>query len=720
MHGRQGHRIGMNPTLSRLWRSLSAAAFLSVTTLLAQAGDPREASIQTGSVTLLNVTKATIDGQINSGFRLTDLEYRSGSGIGTRFDAVLVENSGAYATAWWWLFDASAANVTNLINANQARLIDLESYTDSAGNRRFAAVTVDNTGVNGKAWWWLYDTNPANINQFVANNTARIVDLETYEVNGVTRYLAVMISNTGADARQWWWYTDVNFTQLNGYAAANNARVYDIERHIGGEFDCVMIQDPLPKPTWWWFGLTESQVLSMQQNHGARAFDIERYQSFFGTRYTVAAINNSNPLTTLVGETMRQATNGHVGCWMQEVNGANLAWLNGTTAFEPAEALAVLHHAHAVRRIHLGNSQPNSLVTVFQDYASGSLWCPVDTNPTVESLQTVLQKMMQYNDTRRMQAIVNYYGLSNVMTTAAPLLAMNTTDIDHRIGCTSDALLAPNQTSLRDLHRLHESVANGWLGNERDRFYDLMVDSSNALDAVVVAEGASLNLSPAELSCFDSYVRLAHKEGAYQLLLNSRKHSTDFGWIAVPFFSNGSVTMREYTFGAFVNDANSLGAANNAIHAAIREMLRPTIRSALQSWSQNVACTTVVGLGCGAPAFTQTASARPHLGTTVQYASQNGYPSALTAFAIGTSSSQANGVPLPVVLTAIGGEPGCQAYNDIVTADFAVSNGLGNTSFPFVVPPSTSIVGFEYFTQHYSFGAGSLRTSNGLRNVVGL
>jgi len=718
-------RSRMKPTSQHSFVALLAALFLFVATLPAQAaGDVRELSIPTANLTLTDVTKSTIDSYLNNGFRIIDVEYRSGAGSSTRFDAALVESSGAYSIGYWWYFNATAADITNAINANQARLIDLESYEDSNGNRRFAAIMVDNTGVNGKAWWWLYDTNPTAIGQFVASNAARIVDLDTYELNGTTRYLAVMISNTGADYRQWWWYIDVSSSQINSYADANNARVYDIEKNIGGAFDCVMIRDPLPKDGYCWTGLLASQVAQLQQDYGVRAFDIQRYTIGFGIpRFAMATINNSNTLTTEVGNRMRNATDGRPGCWLQEVNGANLAWLNGETTFEPAEAITVLHHAHSMRRIDQGSSQPISLVPVFQDYSPTSAGCPVDSNLTLDPLVDVLAAMMLQNDQRRTQAIVNYYGSSNLHVTASTLLAMHDTGLNHRIGCYNDALADPNTTSLRDLHRLHESVANGWLGGERQRFYDLMPSNTAqlGLDLVIASEASQLGMSAQSVACFRSFLQVAHKGGDYDFASVSRHHVAEFGWISVPFVQAGVLAPREFTFGAFVNNASNGSAASSAVYGeAIPELLRATIRAGLASWAQSAACVTVVGSGCGSPVHTQSASAPPRVGTTVDYHGSNAYPDGISVFTAGLSSVLWEGVPLPVSIAPLGGEPGCMAFNDVVSSALALPDAVGNVSFAFAVPTTPSLAGLDYLTQLWSFGPSSVKTSNSLRNVIGL
>ncbi len=71
-------------------------------------------------------------------------------------------------------------------------------------------------------------------------------------------------------------------------------------------------------------------------------------------------------------------------------------------------------------------------------------------------------------------------------------------------------------------------------------------------------------------------------------------------------------------------------------------------------------------------------------------------------------------------LVPFGGEAGCVALNDIQITDAAIANSSGNVSYGVTLPSSTSGIGFQYYTQLYSFGPVTFRTSNGQRSIVGL
>lgn len=700
---------------------LLPAAILA-TTALGQ--DVRELSVPTGQHQFLNVTAATITATVNTGFRVVDVEYSNGSGSASRFNATLVANTGAYAASWWWYFGMTTAQLNAQVAANNGRLIDLESYVDSNGIQRFACVMVSNTGANAKTWWYYYDTSVATLSQQVTANNARLVDLDSYQVGGTTYYLGVMIRNTGADARSWWWYINQSTAQITNQVNANQARLYDLDRNSNGGWDCIMIQDVAPTGWYWWTGLRAQDVGYLINNYGVRPIDVESYFNGLFVRYSMLTVNNVNALTTAVGNTMRATTNGQVGCWLQQINGPNLANLNGSTQFEPASTMKTLHHVHAMRRVNLGAVSLTQPINVFTNYSSTNLSCPIDTGPITEPLTIVLRDMMENSDNARTQAVTAYFGQASINATAAAL-GMSSTSLNHRLGCSTVALANPNQITLRDLHQLHAQVANGYLGSFRDTFYELMLDSiaDLSINTMITQEASGLGLSQATRNSFRSFTKLAHKGGNYGLSSGGPQyfHRAEFGWLSLPFISNGVITPREYGFGLFVNDAPNDALASTAIYAqGIPELLRETVRAALQSWVGNLANSQLVGPGCGTPTFTQVVQSLPRINTSQSFFAQNAYANALGAFVLGTSSTLWGAVPLPAPLASIGGEPGCMAYNDPVSVEVFVASAGGLASTSFSIPNNVALIGFEYFSQFWSFDTGAIKTSQSFRHTVGL
>ncbi len=700
-------------------RTLSALLLGLAAALPAQ--DVREQSTPTANIYLLGASTASIAAQVANGYRLVDIEPRST----TTFDAVFVLNSGAYSEGWWWYTGLTSTQLASNLTANSARLIDLEPYDDGNGNTRFACIMVDNTGANNKSWWYYYNTTTTSINTHLGANNARLVDLDSYDIGGTTYYSGVMISNTGADNRGWWWYLNVTPAQISSFLNTNSAQLYDLEKRANGNWDCVMIQNPTSPGWYWWYDLTSSDISYLLGQYGVRPIDLEEYIVGGVRRYSMVTINNSNALTTSVGNAMRAQTNGQVGCWMERINGSNVANLNGDTQFEPASTMKTLHLTHAMRRIYLGAATLGQLINVYTNYSPTNASCPIDSGAIQSAMQTVLTLMMVNSDNTRTQAVTAFFGQTNINNTAAAL-GMASTSLNHRIGCGADAVANPNRITLRDLHTLHEAVANGYLGSYRDNYYSIMLHSVNDLSiaTVINAEGASLGLPSATIASFRNFTSVAHKGGSYGLSNGGPLYydRAEFGYLSLPFISNDVITPREYSFGAFVNNATNDSNAATAIYTdAIPELLRPTIRAALQSWNNSLAGVVSFGAGCGSPTiYTQTVSGLPRIGGSVTYLGNSGYGNALTVLGIGFSSTVWNGIPLPTSVVPYGSLNGCVALNDIVVNKIAISNGSGNASFPVTLPNDTAFIGFQYLTQCYSFGPTVFRTSNGQRSIVGL
>lgn len=693
------------------------AAALSLSAILT-AQDARDLSTPVAHVNLLGASVASINSTVAQGYRLTNIEYR---GSTPTFDAVFVQNTGSYSIGWWWYYNQTAAQVSANLAANQARLIDLEPYTDAGGNQRFACIMVDNTGVNAKGWLWYYNTSVATISAGASANNARVIDLDRYTFSGTTYYSAILIGNTGADYRQWWWYINASTAQIGSYLNTNNARLYDLEPNGAGTFDCVMIRDNNFPYWYWWYDLSSSNVAYLIGQYGVRPTDLATYLVGGVRKWAMLTINNSNALTTAVGNGMRSVTDGQVGLWLQRMNGSNLANLNGDTVFEPASTMKTLHHVHAMRRVYLGLALTTPL-TVYANYQSAGSSCPIDTGPFSESLQNVLDAMMGASDNARTQAVRAYFGESNLNNTAAAL-GMTNTGVHHRIGCGAEAIANPNDITLRDLNTLHEQVVNGYLGSYRQAFYDIMRNDFVEIDAVVNAEGASLGLSAATVTSFRNLMQLAHKKGGYGLNdgVTTWYDRAEFGWISLPFITNDVVTPREYGFGVFVNRTSTDARAVAAVYTeGVPELLRSTIRSALQSWNNSLASVSPLGTGCGSPVFTQSVSGLPRVGATIGYYSNSAHASSIVLFGIGFSSTIWSGIPLPVALAPFGSDPGCQAYTDLTITDASLANAAGFIQFNVALPNTTTHLGFEWWTQLYSFGPTTFKTSNAQHSVFGL
>jgi hypothetical protein len=698
--------------------ALAFAAFLSQ--LPAQIPDARENAAVTATYWDSGRSVADINTLIGQGWRITDLQIEGTSPW--TFTVAMVQNTGTYATGWWWYYDVTGAQLSSLLATNSARLIDLEPVDNGVGATRFAAVMVSNTGVNAKGWNWLYDATTTDVANLAAQNK-RIVDLEQYVVNGATRYAAVTINNTGADARSWWYYYNISSATMSSLLSSNNARVYDMDRN-GSNFNVVMIGNSGQPKNWRYFGLTGSQLTDQLSQIGARLIDVERYSTLLGTRYNAVLINNSNALSTRISEILRSNTDGHSGVYLKRSTGTVLAYINGDRPHEPASTLKTLHLLEAVRQVQLGNTNYGNLYRTYTTGGGNS--CPSGSGAFVdESLSTVLTAMMGASDNTRTRTVTDNFGGFAQLNNRAALLGMDSTDVNHHIGCG----LPANVTTLRDIGQLHQRVIDGYLGSQRENFYSFMRQDyetggyAEGQLGIVMNDVASITgVSSTQLAGFKNNFRICFKKGGYGL--NGLFYRCWGGYVSIPFVIGGQIVQREYVVGSFVAEGSVEADAINAAKLAAAEVLRDELQAALSTW-QNVPLASVVnlGMGCGSPVCTQSNTGLPRLGTAPLYRMTNGYANGIGLFAIGFSNTNANGVPLPFGLQPLGSLPGCTAYNDLAITDALLTSGAGGASTTVALPSNISFAGAHYFTQWYSFdlvGSGLFKTTNSLRSNVGL
>lgn len=506
----------------------------------------------------------------------------------------MVANQGPYNKAWWWYYGQTAGELGNLLSTNNARLIDLEPY-DAGGQVRFAAVMVSNTGSDAKAWWWYHGISTAQISELVQQNSARLVDLDTYLVGGERQYSVVMVSNTGADARAWWWYFNVTSDQISGFTQANNARLIDIERHDSSTGTFSVVMEACPCPSWWvYYNITESRIGELAAQNGARIVDVEPYQVGSSKLFAVIMINNSGDITERVGEALRSRTDGTVGLYLKEVNGPVLAALQERFVFEPASTIKVIVHLHAMREIQAGRARFDDAVNVLSINGCDP---PVDTGD--EQLSAAIKEMMRVSDNLRTAALRLKFTDAAINTTASNAEMTNTRlDPRHVLGfCGGEN---PNQATLADLGHLYENVANGTLlsGTARENFYYLMAGREMYLEvghdftgvwpkiSAVVDQAASDLGKQAMAQSFKDQIRWNHKAGGLGLSSgpNTGQNLSIGGWVRLPSCTGTAFAERRYVYGDFVSRASDGDRAFDALMSGVRELLRDPIYDALRTW----------------------------------------------------------------------------------------------------------------------------------------
>jgi len=678
----------MRPAVLR--SSFALAALLVVAGSLPAIGD-RENTTPTSSVWYHGQSASQINTLRSNGWRIVSLDVEATSPM--RFTVAFVSNSGSYyrsGRAWYY---GSPSFIAGKLSGR--RITSLTPYVIN-NNVYLAASMVSNTGSQYRDWRYYYGTL-SYISSKVSAFGGRILDLDTFVIGSKRYYTAVMVKNTGSEARSWWWYVGASASYINSKLQQNGARLFDLDRVGSTTFNCVMVKNTgaAAAKWWWYYGLTSGGVSNALAQNGARLIDIESYGSGSLQRFNVVMINNSNALTTRVGEILRTSS-GASGAYLKQVGGSVRAWLRANRVFEPASSIKVLLHAHAMKQVQLGKIKLTDKLRVYLG-TSGS--CPQYTSPIYEPLSTVLQKMMENSDNNRTMAVADYFGLANVHATAAAL-GMKNTKILHRIGCGGPT---PNRMTLEDSGSLHEKVAGGWLGSQKQTFYNLMLNGG--YDTLVDQEAAKLSLPANKIRQFKSYIRRAHKGGSYDIGTRSgfRYYRSATGWFQLPFCIGNKVVIREYVLGVFVDGATNKTLANNANSKAWGELPRDEIRAALVTWKSAFVPGSIKTFGTGCPGsngvVTQTASGKAEIGTTTTFFLKNGPKSSVAILNIGFSNTSWGPLRLPFDLTPFGAT-GCKLYTPpTVPLGFATST-LGTLGVALPHPNNKAFIGLRFFTQY--------------------
>jgi beta-lactamase family protein/polyglycine hydrolase-like protein len=560
-----------------------------------QIGETEQASLAeslnttpTGWWWYYGVTPAQLSSIVNStGGRIVSLQVEQASPL--LFTVALVSNTGSYAKSWWYYYGLTANQLsTNITNLN-ARIASLDAY-EINGTTYFAAVLISNTGADAKAWWWYYGVTPAQISSLVTQNSARLVDLRSYVTSGVTRYAAVMISNTGADAMSWWWYYNVTPNQIGSLLSQNNAFLISIEPAdaSGSTFNVVMEQNQ-GIYWWWYYGMTAADLSDRLSQNGARLLDVKTYFVNGSRRFAAVMVNNSNAATTRVGNILRSGTDGETGLYLKQVNGNVQASLQANRVFEPASSIKILIALHAMRQVDAGLASLNQSVVVYAAPASGS--CPTNTIIGTETMSNAILQMLESSDNERTKAMIDTFGFAAINQTASDV-GLSGTQLNHYPGCGGPPA---NEFTLADAGKIYEGIATASLitASSRDALYARMpaqagdfTGIASAVNAIIDAEAPGYGLTAAEISQFKSATKTHYKAGGYTLCPSSPclEYRSVAGDAEIPMCTRGLVGNRNYVWGIFIDGATSAAAANNTFNAAKAEPLREPLRSSLSTW----------------------------------------------------------------------------------------------------------------------------------------
>jgi len=574
-----------------------------------------------------NVSPATANGFINQGYRIVDLEVRNAS---PRFDVSYVRNQGPYARAWWWYYGQTPSQVVAKLQANHARLIDIEPYQTASGTR-YAVVMVRNTGSAAKAWGWHYNVPLSTITSYTKNHGMRVIDVDRHASG--TRFSAIYVKNTGVDAKAWWHYYNVTFASVKSLLSQHKARPINLERLPNGRYDVVM-QRRAGEYWWWLVGATTQQLSDAANQFGARIFQVKSYPVNGSRRYDALFLGNVDAETRRVQNSAGSMT-GKWGFYLKRVSGSQLLGIGHDNVFEPASMIKIVHAVTAMRDIQNTATTSATPVTWYAnpsdparypgdfDYADDKNKCAYNSSGTLLTGNTysdqlgpvIVKQTLQQSDNRTTDALTRRYGFGGLDSTRQ-LAGMTKSGVFHRIGCAGKASPQPlthNRLTLIDAGRIYERVQNTVLldGTHRDLLYSYMSGGpigNGALKNMIVAEATAAGLSASERSAFLAHVSTRSKGGSYGYCPNfdgsgacnpATVHSRTVGGVIwLPFKGGtGAVADTPYVYGRYWNaqvnctfasvDAGTCAAFNSnqsGLATVAVEMFRAEVKKALATW----------------------------------------------------------------------------------------------------------------------------------------
>jgi len=596
---RRLRRAAIGGLLALVASVLTVIPLAPTATAAAGPGDDRQLQVPTGWWTYYGQSSSALNAKLTANqARLTDIQVQSVNSDGVpTFTAVMVRNSGSYASGWWWYFGQTEAQVNSQLSSHTARPISIEGYNTPAG-LRFAVIMVDNSGAKYKPWSWWWGTST-----FINGKVSPSNRLMSFSrIQGTSSYVAVFTSNTGTNNTGWWYYYGVSTSQISTFLNNNHARLVDLDRNDdNGTYNVVMYSNPNTR-WYWYYGQNLTTAVARANQQGERIINATPYYVGGSLYFAVVSTNNLNSLSSkLRGIAAAKIDSGSYGFYLKRVGGSTLAGLQNGLRYEPASALKVLYHAKSIHEEALGHTNDSTVITYHYDPAnpsSGGI-CPDSfANTKTTNLKNADQQMMWVSDNRMTRGILERYG-KPAMLSYASSLGLTSTSINHNIGCPTAS--THNYTTLIDLGRIYEGFQTGKVTSNatwKAQFRSRMLNQSNyggfnsLICPIVKQEASSLGMTTTQANGFCSRMTFIAKGGDYYYGGSvPRYESHDDVWLAgLPAKArDGSFAVRYFVIGEFVDqihidsasEATAVGTARSKIK---QEALRPQIRAALQTW----------------------------------------------------------------------------------------------------------------------------------------
>jgi N-acyl-D-amino-acid deacylase len=256
--------------------------------------------VQTAPTGFWWLTEATADAvtqavQANNA-RLTSIQVAQTNPL--LLTVTMVQNTGVYAKQSWWYPGLSLQDLVYRARVLNARPISIDPYVDSHGNTLLAAVLVSNLGVDAEEWWLVADVDGDTLQADLNKATRRLFDWRQYSKQGQTLNAAIMVANTPPDGTSFLYYagqTPAQIASLVNNPGGNTLVSLQPADPNAPTFNVILypnstVQGP---PIQWFYGATAADLGTLIAGKDLRWADIKTYVSNGTTLHTAIAVANS-------------------------------------------------------------------------------------------------------------------------------------------------------------------------------------------------------------------------------------------------------------------------------------------------------------------------------------------------------------------------------------------------------------------------------------------
>jgi hypothetical protein len=485
--------------------------------------DPeRTLSLPVGTIFAKDRTASRIEELRAQGFRLTDIEVQGTNPY--RFGAVFVRNTGPYTRTADWGNAMTGRELNAYIRGGNWRLIDLEPYRVD-GTRRYAFAAVRNVESARKVGWsWAANRTRAQIHDAVGKEGLRLIDVDSYLVNGERRYSYVAVRNRGVDRTGWRLIYAASPAFVQQQLEAGGYRLVDIERVENGKLAALMIRNPSGTFSLHSDDLTWTQLLRLTASNAVRIVDLDRY----GDTWSAVMIDNAGPESARLRSIVRQSpyVNGFFGVFAKRVGGPVHVGLAHNYPYQPASVIKLASHLYTMDLLDKGQIDlDGDVVNWVSPYGRPEfILCGDDESKDFvkATLRATLELSLQKSDNAAHEALLNLYGADSI-TARMHQLGLERTEVYSSCPEAGQRDWQWNRTTLAEMGELFEGVDLGRFfpfrgSSTRETFYGLVKDwDESSFRPVVEEEARPLGIGPAEVEEFLSLIQYDAKPGNIDL-----------------------------------------------------------------------------------------------------------------------------------------------------------------------------------------------------------